>query len=569
MPHRNASVHASTGGIRAPGGFAEVLAGRLLEAGLLDVVQLEYARQKHAVSGDALWRIVINEGLAGEREVVSLLSGVLGIAFMDIDTVEYPEQDVLALFNKEQCLTANFLPLGFEDRDLLVLLGNAMPDDVAQTVMRRLGVRCRFRLAPFSQVARLIRNAYYFAKNPPEKLLAQEVTLLSSDRDHAFTPEHLLSHLLHLAMRERATDIHITSGIASLHILFRIDGVLQPIRALPLTLGRLIGYIKIVSEMDISEARRPQDGSFRAVVLDDPLTVRVSIIITEHGERMVMRLLPEAHEIKDLGALGFFAEDVETVAAAMANPAGLILITGPTGSGKSSTLHAGLRMQHLIERNVLTVEDPLEYRVPMAGQTEVNRRAGYDFGTALRHFLRHDPDVILVGEMRDAETAQAAVDAAATGHLVLSTLHVTSVFGVVPRLTPFGLVPQVIAENLKLVINQRLVRRLCSHCAETVAFTSAECAWLDVDEGTLGKASKGCKRCRLTGFHGRLPLYELLKIDERMANAIADAAGREAIRALAAEQGFETIARIAKRRVRLGQTTADEVLRVIGEGPGK
>ncbi|RZL56966.1 MAG: type II/IV secretion system protein [Variovorax sp.] len=541
----------------------------MLESGLLDAVQLEYARQKHAVRGEALWRIVIGEGLAGEREVVALLGGVLGIEFIDAESIEYPEQEVLALFNKEQCLTSNFLPLGFEGRDLTVLLGDAMPDDVAQLVMRRLGLRCRFRLASFSQVARLIRNAYYFAKNPPEKLLAQEVTLLTSDRDHAFTPEHLLSHLLHLAMRERATDIHITSGVASLHVLFRIDGVLQPIRALPPTLGRLIGFIKIAAEMDISEARRPQDGSFRAVVLDDPLTVRVSTIVTEHGERMVMRLLPEAHDVKDLAALGFFPEDVETVAAAMANPAGLILITGPTGSGKSSTLHAGLRMQHLIERNVLTVEDPLEYRVPMAGQTEVNRRAGYDFGTALRHFLRHDPDVILVGEMRDAETAQAAVDAAATGHLVLSTLHVTSVFGVVPRLTPFGLVPQVIAENLKLVINQRLVRRLCAHCAEPVAFTPAECEWLEVEAGTIGRRSRGCPRCRHTGFNGRLPLYELLTIDDDLANAIADAAGREAIRTLAAAKGFETIAKVAKRRVKLGQTTGDEVLRVIGEGPSR
>jgi type II secretory ATPase GspE/PulE/Tfp pilus assembly ATPase PilB-like protein len=555
--------------VPSPDILAQMLAQGLLDSGLLDSVQLEYARQKHAVNGGALWRIVIAEGLSGEKEVVELLSGLLHIEFVDLELLEDPGQDVLALFNKEQCLKASFLPLGFEDRDLIVLLGDAMPDDVAQLVMRRLGVRCRFRLAPFSAVARLIRNAYYFAKNPPEKLVAQEVARLASDRDHAFTPEHLLSHLLHLAVRERATDIHVTAGASSFHVLFRIDGVLQPIRALPATLGRLVGYIKIIAEMDISETRRPQDGSFRAVVLDDPLTVRVSTIVTEHGERMVMRLLPEAHEIKGLASLGFFPEDVERVAQAMASPAGLILITGPTGSGKSSTLHAGLRMQHLIERNVLTVEDPLEYRVPMAGQTEVNRRAGYDFGTALRHFLRHDPDVILVGEMRDAETAQAALDAAATGHLVLSTLHITSVFGVVPRLTPFGLVPQVIAENLKLVINQRLVRRLCGHCAEAFEFTANECAWLAVPRGTLGRRSVGCGRCRRTGFHGRLPLYEILPIDDSLANAIADGAGREAIRALAAEQGFQPIGRIARRRVVLGQTTCEEVFRVIGEGPAR
>lgn len=553
---------------RSSSALFDRLGEALVEQGLLDAVQLAYARQKHGVRGDPLWRIVINEGLAGESDVVRNLSTLLGIAFVDIDELADPEAEALDLFNKEQCVTANFLPLKIQDHQLVVLLGDALPDDVAQIVMRRVGLKCQFRLAPFSRVAKLIRNAYYFARNPPEKLLAQEVAKLAVDRDHAFTPEHLLDHLLHLAVRERATDIHITAGIGSLHVLFRIDGVLQPIRALPLSLVRLIGYIKICSEMDISEQRRPQDGSFRAVVLDEPLTIRVSSIVTEHGERVVMRLLPEAHEIKDLKALGFFDDDLEVVARAMACPAGLILITGPTGSGKSSTLHAGLRMQHLIERNVLTVEDPLEYRVPLAGQTEVNRRAGYDFGVALRHFLRHDPDVILVGEMRDAETAQAAVDAAATGHLVLSTLHVTTVFGVVPRLAPFGLVPQVIAENLKLVINQRLVRKLCSHCSVADPFSDAECTWLGVAQGTQGRRRRGCARCRDTGFHGRLPLYELLAVDERMANAIADGAGREAIRTLAQKQGFQHISLLAKRRVRHGQTTVEEVRRVIGDEAG-
>ncbi len=339
--------------------------------------------------------------------------------------------------------------------------------------------------------------------------------------------------------------------------------------ALPRSLSRLVGYIKLRSEMDISEQRRPQDGSFRVVVFEVPITIRVSTIVTEYGERMVMRLLPEAHDIQDLASLGYFEEDVAAIARVMENPVGMVLITGPTGSGKSSTLHAGLRMQHLIERNVLTVEDPLEYRVPAAGQTEVNRRAGYDFSTALRHFLRHDPDVILVGEMRDAETAQAAFEAAATGHLVLSTLHVTTVFGVVPRLRPLGLSPQVIAENLKLVINQRLVRKLCTACAQEHVFTDSECAWLGAPRGARGYTSVGCPRCRGTGFHGRLPLYELLRVDDAMANVIAADGSREAIRSLAASQGFKPMSAVSRRRVLLGQTTTTEIFRVTGEGPEK
>lgn len=541
----------------------------LFKEGLLDAAQLAYARQKQAISRLPLWRIVIDEGLASEQRVVRILAAILQLDYVEVENAPYPTAEALALFNKEQCMVSNFLPLRLEGRHVVILLGDALPSDVAQVAMQRRGLHCHFLIGAFTGVAQLIRNTYHFARNPPEKMVDQEIAKLSADRDHIHPPDQLLNHLLHFAVRERATDIHVTQGRAGLHILFRIDGVLQPIRAIPKAVARLIGFVKISAEMDISEHRRPQDGSFRTIVLDEPLTIRVSTLITEHGERVVMRLLPEAHDIKDLAALGFFEADVAVIARAMTRPAGLILITGPTGSGKSSTLHAGLRMQHLIERNVLTVEDPLEYRVALAGQTEVNRKAGYGFATALRHFLRHDPDVILVGEMRDAETAQAALDAAATGHLVLSTLHVTTAFGVVPRLMPFGIPPQVIAENLLLIINQRLVRRLCPFCCADCTFTSAETDWLGIAPGSTGKMKVGCDRCRGTGFYGRLPLYEILTVDDAMANAIADDIGREAIRALAERSHFKPIGHCAKERVIRGQTTANEVFRAIGEGPGE
>ncbi|MBG0881249.1 type II/IV secretion system protein [Burkholderia sp. 9775_39] len=538
----------------------------MLEAGLIDATQLEYAYQKSAVHRDVMWHTVIDSGLAREGDVARLLARLQGIEYIEIDEVSDAEPALMEIFNRELCLNGNFLPIRRDDRELVVLIGDTLPEKVSEIVLRRCGLRCRFLQSEFVAVKRLILHTYYFSQHPPEELFEQEVLGLVADSRHEISPENLLKYMLHLAVRERATDIHITPGVRSLHVLFRIDGVLRPIKALPSALGRLLGYIKLMSDMDISEARRPQDGSFRTTILDTQFTVRVSTIVAEHGERMVMRLLPEAHDLKGLQELGFFEEHVRLIASKMACPAGLILITGPTGSGKSSTLHAGLRMQQLIERNVLTVEDPLEYRVPGAGQTEVNRRAGYDFSTALRHFLRHDPDVILVGEMRDAETAQAALDASATGHLVLSTLHITSVFGVVPRLRPMGLLPQAIAENLLLVINQRLVRRICSFCAHEVAFSEAESAWLGVAAGALGKRGVGCRKCRQTGYYGRLPVYEILCVDNALANAIADDVGREGIRTNAIAAGFETIGELAKRRVRLGQTTCEEVLRVIGEG---
>lgn len=539
----------------------------LNEQGLLDPIQLHYARQKNLVEQTSFGRLLIRHGLANESDIVRTHAEMQGIDFAPVETLPIPDPRILAMFNRELCQMRQFLPLRRNEDMLEVLLGDADQAAVAQLVLQRSGLRCHFIQGEYGKVARLIRQTYYFAQNPIETLLEKEIRRLAVDNDHAYSPEKLLDYLLHLAVRERTTDIHIAPSEHSLHVLFRVDGVLRPMWAMPNSLARLLGYIKLSAEMDISEQRRPQDGSFRATVLDSPLTVRVSTLITDSGERMVMRLLPEQSDLAGLEEMGFFPEDVSLLERLFAKPAGLILITGPTGSGKSSSLHAALRMQSLIERNVLTVEDPIEYRVPGAGQTEVNRRAGYEFGSALRHFLRHDPDVILLGEMRDAETAQAAVEAAATGHLVLSTLHVTTVFGVVPRLRPLGLEAQVIADNLLAVVNQRLVRQVCPFCGKESAFTESECQWLDVPLGTSGRRGSGCDRCRGRGYYGRLPVYDIMIVDEQLANGIADDINREGLRNLAMSAGFRSIESVARRRILSGQTTTEEILRVVGIGP--
>ena len=551
----------------APGKGSSRLGERMLDRGLLDATQLQYALQKNEVEKQRLGRILIRHGLANESDIVQTLAEMNGIDFVQVDTLPQADPQVLAMFNRELCQLRQFLPLRRAGDALEVLLGDADTQAVQQLVLQRCGLRCRFVQGEYGKVARLIRHTYYFAQNPVESLLEREIKRLSVDNDHAYSPEKLLDYLLHYAVRERTTDIHLAPSDDSLHVLFRVDGVLRPMFAMPNTLNRLLGYIKLEAEMDISEQRRPQDGSFRATVLDSALTVRVSTIITDAGERTVLRLLPEHSELAGLKELGFFPEDVVVLERLFARPAGLVLITGPTGSGKSSSLHAALRMQSLIERNVLTVEDPIEYRVPGAGQTEVNRRAGYEFGSALRHFLRHDPDVILLGEMRDAETAQAALEAAATGHLVLSTLHVTTVFGVVPRLRPLGIEAQVIADNLLAVVNQRLVRQNCPFCSVEVPFTDNEIAWLGVAPGSAGKRGVGCERCRGSSYYGRLPVYDIMLVDEALANGIADDAGREALRNLAMNAGFRGIEDVAKARVIAGQTTSEEVMRVAGVGP--
>jgi type II secretory ATPase GspE/PulE/Tfp pilus assembly ATPase PilB-like protein len=543
------------------------LGDTLLVQGLLTPAQLRYALQKQQVEGGRLGNLLVQHGLATERDVVRVLAAQLGERLMDTSLLATPAPAVLALFNREQCLRRGFMPLARNGDELEVLLGDGTAAEIAEVVMQRCGLRCRFARAESSHVARFTRQSYYFAHNPLEALIDRELVRLSDDPDNVRSPERLLDLLLHLAVRERATDIHLVPSPASLHVLLRVDGVLRPMLAMPSVLLRLLVFAKLTAEMDISEQRRPQDGSFHATILEAPFTVRVSTLISEHGERMVLRLLPERSELSGLKELGFLDTDVARLERIFAKPAGLVLITGPTGSGKSTTLHAALRMQSLIERNVLTVEDPVEYRVPGACQTEVNRRAGYEFSSALRHFLRHDPDVMLIGEIRDGETAQAAIEAAATGHLVLSTLHVASVFGVVPRLRPLGLDAQMIADNLLAIVNQRLVRQCCPFCSEPVAFSPVECAWLDLPFGASGRAGRGCERCGGTGYYGRMPVYEVLEINHALANGIADDAGREHVSALAAEHGFSSMGALARWRVREGHTTIAEVRRVVGEGP--
>lgn len=541
------------------------------QQGLISQTELDYALQKQAVEGGLLGNLLVEHGFATQKEIAQLLARqrTEGGEFVDVDDLPEPSADAMAPFNQSLCLKNGFLPISVRDGLATVALGDGSPEHVRDLVQRRTGWDIRFVQSDFAGIKRAIRQHFYFAANPQETVLQREIRLLENDRDRVYSPEKLVDHLLNLAVRERATDIHIAPGVDSRHVLFRIDGVLRPMFALSPALDRVTSFIKLCAEMDVAEQRLPQDGSFSREVMDQPFTMRVSTLIAEHGERMVLRLLPERNALDKLTDLGFLAEDVEALGPLFSRPSGLILLTGPTGSGKSTTLHAALRMQALVERNVLTVEDPVEYRVNSVCQTEVNARSGYTFSNALRYFLRHDPDVILVGEIRDAETARAAIDAASTGHLVLSTLHVGSIFGVVPRLKILGMDTETIAENLLGVINQRLVRRICPHCKESVQPTDEERQWLGVDDQEPVRIwrGRGCDHCRGSGYHGRLPIYEQLVMDRIMADAVADDVTRGQLRDLAAQQGMRSIHALARRQVLAGETTVEEIHRAVGNAP--
>jgi general secretion pathway protein E len=551
--------------INQASGASVRLGERLLDRGLLTPRQFQYALQKQSVENLRFGALLVKHGLVQEYYVAKELAAEKNIPFLARDDFPAPDTDTFKHFNRELCLLNGFLPIRRVDDELEILLGDCDEAYVSELVIQRTGLMCRFLQGEFSRVSQYTREVFYFAQHSVESLLELEVRRLANDIDHAYSPEKFIDYLLHKAVYERATDIHLSPSASSLHLFFRIDGVLRPIMALPSSLIRLVICIKLMAEMDISEQRRPQDGSFHTTILDQPFAVRVSVLCSEFGERVVLRLLPERGELSSLEQLGFLKNDVATLERIFVKPSGMVLITGPTGSGKSTTMHAALQIQSLVESNVLTVEDPIEYWVPGAAQTEVNRRAGYDFSNALRFFLRHDPDVILIGEIRDKETALAAIEAAATGHLVLSTLHVSSAFGVVPRLRPLGLDSQMIADNLVAIVSQRLVRRNCPHCSTEVVLTDEEKAWLGGGEIKALRGT-GCSACGFSGYLGRLPVYEILEIDQSLANGIADNVGRELLHSKAMNSGFTTLLDQAKWRVCHGQTTLDEIRRVVGEG---
>jgi general secretion pathway protein E len=376
----------------------------------------------------------------------------------------------------------------------------------------------------------------------------------------------MMQALITLAGRERATDIHIVPDAESLLLAFRIDGVLFPMAAMPRSLARLVSAIKVAGGMDIADNLRPQDGRFSFDSAGVTLDIRISTAVTPHGESVVMRLLSKGNFISGLEDLGFYPEHVPLLYRFFTQPYGIALMTGPTGSGKTTTLYAGLKPHGMSGKSILTVEDPVEYDLPSACQTQVNRKAGYTFDKAIRHFLRHDPDIMLIGEIRDSETADAAMRASETGHLVLSTLHVNNVFSVPARLQSLGVTPLSISESLIGVVTQRLIRRLCVHCRTLDESPESErpASLRSSLGGRPLYRPVGCPRCRDSGYFGRVPAYEILLVDTAVSQWIAAGAGRHALKGVLSPENHVGMLDICTRRLLDGDTSLDEFHRVFG-----
>ncbi|MEJ2642183.1 MAG: GspE/PulE family protein [Desulfosarcinaceae bacterium] len=348
------------------------------------------------------------------------------------------------------------------------------------------------------------------------------------------------------------------------NISFRVDGVLSSVMSIPTALNRVVASIKMRSDMDIAEQRLPQDGRFRATILNNQYDFRASTIVSPQGENLVLRVLPMESAIMGMGQLGFMDRHIQAVEQMFNEPYGIILLTGPTGSGKSTTLYAGIRRLNLLEKNVITVEEPIEYDIPLLRQTQVNEKAGYTFASAIRYFLRHDPDVILVGEVRDAETAATAVTASTTGHLVLSTMHTNSALGAIPRLRDLGVRPYLVADSLIGVVSQRLVRKICNNCREPYVPSEREKHYLgDAAIDTLYRGT-GCDVCGGTGYFGRTLVYELVTVGRELALLVEQEADLSTLLEVARQSGYVDMFDITVQKVKSGVTTAQEAMRTLG-----
>jgi len=450
------------------------------------------------------------------------------------------------------CQRHQAIVLHHDATQLRVAVTESVPSGLAEAL--HFASQCQIEIECWPQ-ARM--DQFQHAEQP---LVAREATPIESAIEAT-------QQILRQALQRRASDIHIEPLQHGLRIRLRIDGVLHPLSSLPDTQpAALLARLKILGGLDIAERRLPQDGQFSMEIEGKPASFRLSTLPINRGEKAVVRLLQSENAALSLDKLGLPAAQLRLITSALAQPQGLILVTGPTGSGKTFTLYSGLSALNKPEKNVCSVEDPIEIPLPGINQTQINPKCGLDFNRVLRALLRQDPDVIMVGEIRDAETAEIAVKAAQTGHLVLSTLHTNSTAETLTRLRQMGIPGYLLGSALRLIVAQRLVRRLCPHCrqpAQAVAHYPSE-LW----PGTLQTwRAPGCDHC-FSGYFGRLALFELLPVTAKLQNAIAAEMPLDSLLALAKQQGMRSLLAAGLEAVSRGDTSLEEMQRVIGLDDG-
>jgi general secretion pathway protein E len=550
------------------------VAAMLLERGLITREQLDQAASEQRASGERLDRAIVRLGLVGRREVLEVIGEQLAMPVVDIGSMSI-DPEVIASLPARVVFKQQVAPV--ERRDGTLIVATADPFEMSSLDELRLVARCPIELvlADEDELRRFIRTHYGVGGDTLHEMAgrAEDGVIAEGVEDEIEQAQEasvikLVNDLLSEAISERATDVHVEPYEGQLVVRYRIDGVLQRANV-PVTINRfgaaIVSRLKIMASLNIAEKRRPQDGriTFRHRAPGQAPTdfdLRMSVIPMLSGEGVVLRVLSKAAVLMGLEQLGM-PEGVLGKWDAMINrPHGILLVTGPTGSGKSTTLYASLNRIVSDEVKVITVEDPVEYHVPGVNQIQVSHKVGLDFAAGLRAILRHDPDVVMIGEIRDKETAETAVQASLTGHLVFSTLHTNDAPSAATRLLDMGVEPFLIASTVEGVMAQRLVRRVCTQCAAAFVPEPADVPLDFEPAGADLKKGAGCRNCRGTGFRGRVGLYELLRLTEGTRELIMRRANASAVASGALAEGELSILKMdGYAKVRKGATTLEEV----------
>ncbi len=551
----------------------------LLDRGQITEELLAQARQVQEKSpGKPMSQVLLSMNGASEAQILSALAETMELPFQS-PLKEQVMVEAFELLPLEYIKKYQIAPIRYEE-DVL-LLGMVDPTNVfiLDEVKRRTRKLPKVIVTTSADLTRIIEQNSDSAGNIKvdemiKDVAEDDIQVIQAAAEDVADLEKLgsespiirfVNYMIHDAVKQGASDIHIEPKEKALKIRLRIDGVLFEVMSPPHSMhAAIISRLKIMANLDISERRLPQDGRIRAMISDRKIDLRMSTLPCVHGEKCVIRILDNKSIQVNLEELGFNPEILAVWKKQIDEPHGIILVTGPTGSGKTTTLYASLRQMDAQRMNISTVEDPIEYNLPSVNQTQVHERIGMTFSAALRSLLRQDPDVVMLGEIRDAETARTAIQAALTGHLVLSTLHTNDAPSSITRLINIGVEPYLIASAVNGVLAQRLVRRICKNCREEYVISEETRAYL-ADQGfeaTKAWRGKGCDRCRRTGYSGRQGIYEMLTMDDTLRDLVTQNPDVTAFRRMCRERGLVTLRQDGFAKVLTGLTTVDEVLRV-------
>jgi type IV pilus assembly protein PilB len=566
--------------------FGERIADALIEDGLLSPEQVAALLEQQKREGVRLLKLILEKGLVSESDMVVSMGRVLNVPPVNIARLNI-SKEVAELIARDIATNHRVLPISRLENKLFVAMADPLNvlalDDIRRITKLEVFPLIASEKAILDKITNLdsgqdrmrqiVEDAQRAAEDEAEaenlevsREIAEEVNLDQLAASSEEAPVIKLANLIIVqAIKDRASDIHIEPFEKTVRLRYRIDGALVEVTPPPRNMQvPLISRLKIMSNLDIAERRLPQDGRIRVRVANRDVDLRVSVLPTVHGEKCVLRILDKGNLSTNLDRLGLDMDTLRRFKAAIDAPHGLILVTGPTGSGKTTTLYSALNELNNPEYNIITVEDPVEFQIPGINQVPTRKEIGLSFANALRSILRQDPDIIMIGEIRDTETAEIAVESALTGHQVLSTLHCNDAPGAIARLDDMGIAPFLISSSVILACAQRLVRRICPVCKEPVTYPARMFEDLGIDpsffDGATLYRGRGCERCKNTGYSGRMAIIEAMTITDEIKRLIIQRASAHEIGKVAISMGMKTLRMVALERVREGTTTLEQTL---------